>query len=274
MIRRTVRSLACLVATAVFFALTPTPSAACQQEAVNKLQRLHPPGFNVYINMRKKGDFLFWLECQDLQLDLATAVHESIHILTSEYDAYPLLNGQRLPRIADDPVYYPPSALQRYFDTSSTYVETYIVPGTATSSEQFGFLLDEFNAYTHDLNAAIALQPLARPGQYASHRDGLAALMSFVFSYVEEARRAYPQTWQQLQTRQLRSTVKTLWEQAEQVMANSCLVPNFGEETPKFLSNVCRSTAQGAMGHLLGRPPLCPVSCARPQIAQSVQSFQ
>ena len=43
--------------------------------------------------MRKKADFVRWITCDDIQLSLTTAVHESVHLLTHEKDGYPLIEG-------------------------------------------------------------------------------------------------------------------------------------------------------------------------------------
>ncbi|MCB1519275.1 MAG: hypothetical protein KDJ37_01735 [Hyphomicrobiaceae bacterium] len=242
---------------------------ACKSRALADLKRLHPAGHRIYAGLANKSDFTHWITCDDVQLGLATAVHEGVHVLTEEIDAYPLIGGGRLRRVPASEALFPPRVLAPRFDAASTYVETYLRPGAATSAEEFGFLLDEFNAYAHDLHAAIALRRLATPGQSASHRDGLAALMAFVAAYIGEAERAHPATWRRLLSSDVRPTVARLWSQAEQVMGASCSIPDFGDETPAFLAPVCRATAQSALGTLLGRPPLCPVRCARPSVARA-----
>lgn len=258
-------AVACTLQTAA--ATGSGPGAHCRDVALRHLQRLHPPGFAVYVQMRRKGDFFVWLQCEDLQLDLATSVHESVHMLTEELDAYPLIDGRRLARVGEDPQLMAPGRVARRFDARSTYVQTYLLAGAASSAQHFGYLLDEMNAYTHDLAAAIALRPIATPGLSASHRDGLAALMSFVAAYADEARRAHPSTWRRLASEPVRSTVAGLWAEAERIMGRSCGIADFGSETPGFLAPVCRADAASALGQLLGRPPACPVTCLRPGLA-------
>jgi hypothetical protein len=63
---------------------------------------------------------------------------------------------------------------------------------------QFRVRLDELNAYSHDLDVAIALVPLQRHDREVDHRDGLAALMTFVVRYVDSAQKAQPATRQGL----------------------------------------------------------------------------
>jgi hypothetical protein len=145
-------------------------------------------------------------------------------------------------------------------------------PGAATSAEEFGYLLNELNAYTHDLHAAVQLRSLSPPDRSVHHRDGLAALMAFVAAYTEQARTRHPETWRELQRPELRHTVTTLWAQAEVVMGNSCRTPNYGYEAPIFLEHFCKATIHHALGTLLGRPPLCPVSCKEKHVTSTGQS--
>lgn len=247
---------------------SPLVAAPCHDQALGELRRLHPLGFNVYVSMRKKSDFLQWVTCDDVQLGLTTAVHESVHMLTHEMNAYPLINGSSLPRIEASAALYPPSQLSPRYDGTSAYVSTYLHPGGATSAEEFGYLLDELNAYSHDLHAAVGLQSLAPRGRAVFHRDGLAALMSFVAAYVDEAFRNHPSTWRLLVQPNHRKTVGGLWTQAEQVLGDSCRMKDFSDEAPRFLVNVCSATFHGGLGQLLGRPPVCPVRCARAGLAR------
>ena len=70
----------------------------CQPQAIRDLERLSPAGHAVYLAMRDKKQFLTFLTCEDVQLGLSTAVHESVHILTEQLDAYPLIGGGSVPR--------------------------------------------------------------------------------------------------------------------------------------------------------------------------------
>ena len=227
----------------VLVASQPARAASCHDRAIDDLQRLYPAGFQIYAATKRKADFLHWVTCEDVQLGLVTAVHEGVHQLTMELDAYPLISGARLPRVEASDDFFPPHVLARHFNGQSMFVSIYLRKGEATSAIEFGYLLDELNAY---------------------HRDGLAALMAFVAKYVEEARVNHPLTWRRLQQKRVRGTVAGLWAQAETAMGGSCQVPDIGEEAPDFLASVCRATFAGGIGQLLGRPPLCPVRCTRP----------
>jgi hypothetical protein len=245
----------------------PSVAAECHSKALEKLRKLSPEGYRVYKLSGDAKDFLHWVTCDDVQLGLSTAVHETVHLLTEKLDAYPLIDGRRLPRVHQRRTFFPPRSVHNRFDPRSTYVSTYLGPGAATSADEFGYLLDELNAYTHDLSAAVQLDSIASRDREVYHRDGLAALMAFVASYVEAAQREHPDTWRELARPEVRTVVATLWEQAETVMGRSCRTRNYGHEAPRFLAPVCKADARHGLGRLLGRPPLCPVRCTRPEIS-------
>ena len=239
----------------------PATAAPCHPAAIEMLRRHAPEAFAVHQKIADKAFFLRWITCDDVQLGLTTAVHESVHALTTQLDAYPLIDGRTVPRVADSRAFFPPRRVAGAFRADSTYVQNYLQEGGATSAVEFGFLLDELNAYSHDLNAAVRLRSMASPDRHVYHRDGLAALMSFVAAYVERARLESSETWRTLQVPVIRKTVTTLWAQSESVMGASCRTPNYGDETPAYLASICSSTIGHGLGQVLGRPPLCPVSC-------------
>jgi hypothetical protein len=217
----------------------------------------------VYRLIDDKSFFLHWLDCNEPQLSLVTAVHESVHRLTDQLRAYPLVAGGTVKRVGASATLFRPGILAPKFSAESSFVETYLMPGAATSADEFGFLLDELNAYTHDLATAVALRAASNQGYDVNHRDGLAALMAFVAAYVERARLEDDATWKTLQTAQVKPSIVALWNQAEQVMGASCRVPRYGDEAPGFLTPICAANIRHGLGALLGRPPLCPVSCLK-----------
>ncbi|HUS95205.1 MAG TPA: hypothetical protein VMX97_00535, partial [Hyphomicrobiaceae bacterium] len=187
--------------------------------------------------------------------------HETVHALTARINAYPLVDGGKVARVPEGPMFYPPRLLRAMFPVESPFVESYLTIGAASSADHFRYLLDEFNAYAHDLNTAIKLDPI-RPRAFESgHRDGLAALMAFVAAYVEGARLYRPRTWAALSSPKIRQTVSTLWEQSEEVMGRSCRLARYGFEAPAYLASVCQADNSHALGRLLGRPPRCPIRC-------------
>jgi hypothetical protein len=268
---RVLRSVIAAVCVVFAGALSSAAAAPCHAPALEQLSRLAPEGYQVYRRAKDKSFFTNWISCDNVQLGLTTAVHETVHMITEEENAYPLIDGRRLPRVPERRPMFPPKLAAGGFDASSTYVETYMKPGAATSAEEFGYLLNELNAYTHDLHAAVQLRSLSLPGQSVHHRDGLAALMAFVAAYTEHARTRHPATWSELQRPELRRTVATLWAQSEEVMGNSCRTPDYGYEAPVFLDHFCRATIHHALGALLGRPPRCPVSCKEKHLATATK---
>ena len=52
-----------------------------------------PRGSPIYQAIKDKAFFLGWISCGEAQLGLPTAVHESVHYITAELDAFPLVQG-------------------------------------------------------------------------------------------------------------------------------------------------------------------------------------
>jgi hypothetical protein len=262
--------------TAVFFVISSgKPDAAqqtravqhqdCHPQAIRDLQRLSPRGYAIYEAMRDKGQFFGWLSCDDVQLGLATAVHESVHNLTEERDAFPLVAGGNIRRPHQVSKFFAPSEIVKdlpaTLPTSDIFVHDYLRPGSVTSASDFLYLLDELNAFSHDLNTAIALNSLRKDDRQVDHRDGLAAMMAFVTTYVDVARKSQQTTWQGLQRSEPKKVIQTLWAQAETVMASSCGIPDFGSKDRIYLRLVCEPAKSEALAQLLGRAPACPRAC-------------
>jgi hypothetical protein len=251
-----------LGAAAVAVLVAPAPAAQpgdCRPGAVEKLRTLAPEGFAVYADIKDKKFFLNWINCDDLQLGLSTAVHESVHHLTEDHDAFPLLDGHQLPRPHQVSKFFAPSAIAGKFGRNDMFAPTYLHPGSASSASDFLYLLDEMNAYTHDLSAAISLNKLRPANQFVAHRDGLAALMAFVAIYVETAEESHPATWTGLQ--KVAPVISELWMQAEIVMEASCRIPDFGQQDQISIRQFCAAKPQASLRKIIGRPPVCPTQC-------------
>jgi hypothetical protein len=234
----------------------------CQPQALRDLQRLSPRGHAVYQAISDKRHFLRFLTCDDVLLGLTTAVHESVHLLTSEKEAYPLIDGGVAQRPSESLRFHAPREIARKFDARDMYVQTYLRPGAASSSADFRFLLDELNAYSHDLASATKLVSLRQPQDgEVGHREGLASLMSFVMSYVDTARQSVPATWENLKRPEIKKTVQTLWTQAETALNASCAVPGLGQSDRKPMAFLCDPNNGAGLGDLLGRAPACPATC-------------
>jgi len=254
-------------ATAVALCAIACPPAAlaartdCQPQAIRDLERLSPQGHAIYAALPDKRHFLRFLTCDDVVLGLATAVHESVHLLTGDRDAYPLIDGTHIKRPPEGLRFYAPREIAGKFDRRDIYVQTYLRRGGASSADDFRFLLDELNAYTHDLHSAVQLASLRRTDGEVGHRDGLAALMTFLMSYTDTAERSVPATWEAMQRPEMKRMIGTLWTQAETVLASSCNLKGFGSEDGKHIAFLCDRRNGGALGHLISRAPACPSAC-------------
>jgi len=237
-------------------------AGGCQENAIRQLKASSPDGYSIYEMVDDKPFFRGWISCDDIQLGLSTAVHESTHYVTSHHDAYPLVNGGQIGRPHEASKFYAPSLIAAKF-TPSHFVDIYLTSGKASSATDFLYLLDELNAYSHDLNTAVNLERLRPADVEVEYRDGLAALMAFVAVYAETAKESEPVTWSGLQEPAVAKTVAVLWGHAEQVMVASCRIPNIGSEDKAYIRRFCEAGPRSAMQTILGRPPVCPADCLR-----------
>ena len=249
------------------FAAGPNPAAAaadCRPVALEALHASAPEGFAIYQKVRDKKFFLHWISCTERQLGLSTAVHESVHYLATENDAFPLIKGGQVKRPHEVSAFFAPSVIAGKFKPND-FVTTYLRPGAASSSTDFLYLLDELNAYTHDLNTAVALSRSRVAAEQedgaVDHRDGLAALMAFVALYAERAEASEPTTWRGLTAPHVAKTISELWGSAETVMASSCGIPNFGTEDKTLIRQFCQVGPRAALQKIIGRAPVCPTAC-------------
>jgi hypothetical protein len=244
----------------------------CHGRAIAELQRLSAHGYAIYEAMADKKQFLTWVTCDDVQTELSTGVHESVHLLTAEKDAYPLIGGGLVRRPHEVSRFFPPKQIAKSLDARDAYVQSYLGPKGASSKDGFMYLLDELNAYSHDLDAAVALVPLQRHDREVDHRDGLAALMTFVMRYVDTAQKTQPATWQGLQHAEPKQAIQTLWSQAETTLASSCGLPAFGMRDRDYIAYLCEKKNAGALAELLDRAPVCPADCLAPAATSSTSS--
>jgi hypothetical protein len=255
-------ALACLPVAAGFN--SPGEAADCRAAAIERLRAFAPDGFVTYQRIKDKAFFLGWIVCDEPQLGLSTAVHESVHYITAETDAFPLAGGGAIKRPHEVSAFFAPSLVAGKF-RANDFVATYLRPGEASSSTDFLYLLDELNAYTHDLATAVALSrapvPVEQDDVHIDHRDGLAALMAFVALYVERAQESEPATWRGLREPRVAKTVSELWGRAEKVMVSSCGIPNFGTQDKALIRQFCQKGPQASLQKILGRAPICPSAC-------------
>jgi hypothetical protein len=242
----------------------------CQQTALDHLRATARDGYGVYRQISQPDFFKGFITCDDAQFSLPTAVHESTHFVTAETDAFPLVGGGAIARPHEVSKFFPPTRIANEFKADD-YATIYLRLGKASSSTDFLYLLDELNAYTHDLNAAVDLKALGVANETEDHRDGLAAMMAFVAAYAAKAQEAEPATWSGLQEPQVAKTVSAIWGRAERVMASSCGIPNFGIKDRSYIRQFCSPRARSALTPILGRAPVCPTAClnAAPIVEQA-----
>jgi hypothetical protein len=248
-------------------------AADCRPGAIERLRASAPEGFAIYQTIKDKKFFLGWISCGEAQLGLPTAVHESVHYITAELDAFPLVQGGQLKRPHEVSAFFAPQLIAGKFKAND-FVATYLRPGSASSSTDFLYLLDELNAYTHDLSTAVNLSRSrnVEGGDEVDHRDGLAALMAFVALYVERAEQSEPATWSGLLQPRAAKTVSELWGRAETVMASSCGIPNFGTEDKPLIRQFCQAGPRASLQKILGRAPVCPTACLKSTPVAALES--
>jgi hypothetical protein len=259
--RRLLRSIG-LAALACTASATVVGATDCRPAAIERLRASAPEGFAIYQAIKDKKFFLGWISCDEAQFGLPTAVHESVHYLTAEIDAFPLVRGGQLKRPHHVSAFFAPALIAGKFKAND-FVTAYLRPGSASSSSDFLYLLDELNAYTHDLDTAVKLSRSVEQGDQVEHRDGLAALMAFVALYAERAEQSEPATWSGLREPLVAKTVSELWGQAERVMASSCGIPNFGTQDKSLIRQFCQVRPLASMQKILARSPLCPTACLK-----------
>lgn len=236
-------------------------NAPCREEALEQLKRYSETGYRIYARLDDKRMFTTWILCDERQRGLTTAVHEAVHMLTEQLDAYPLVDGGQIARIAATEKFVRPGRIAAQFKQSDDFVRTYLLPGGASSADDFTYLLDEFNSYIHDLNTAVQTQSMAPRDAYLGHRDGMSAMMSFLMAYVALAEKDDPRTWAGLHRPDVKHLISTLWSDAERTIEKSCKVPRYAVDDQAFLRHICAPANGRALGHLLGRMPRCPKAC-------------
>jgi hypothetical protein len=236
-------------------------NAHCRDDALAQLKQLSASGHRIYERIADKKMFTTWILCDDRQRGLTTAVHEAVHMLTEQLDAYPLIGGGQIKRIRALEKFLKPGRIAAQFKASDDFVKTYLLPGGASSADDFTYLLDEFNSYVHDLNTAVQTHVLAPKNTRLGHRDGMAALMTFVMAYVEYAEKEDARTWAGLHRPDVKHLVATLWSEAERTIESSCKVPRYAVDDQAFLRHICKPSNGRALGHMLGRAPRCPTAC-------------
>src|SRR3979409_372251 len=117
----------------------------CQPGAIERLRAAAPECFAIYQAIRDKKFFLGWISCDEKQLGLPTAVHESVHYITAELDAFPLVHGGQVKRPHEVSAFFAPQLIATRFKADD-FVTTYLRPGSGRSSTASIDRLDERSA--------------------------------------------------------------------------------------------------------------------------------
>lgn len=248
-------------------------SERCAQDAAKILKNGSPSGHWVWQNGDRNVFNFFASDCADrnefLKQGISTAVHETVHALRGVRNAYPLIDKSYL-EVPDTEGLAAPRDIANGFRTKfrigrdDLMFETYLNnrgKDAASSNTDFSYLLDEFNAYTHDLSVSTDLSEKGihkmseRPG-------GMTTMMAYVAHYAEFARTSRPDTWAKLTTNtSVRQTVIRLWTQAESVLARACVQQTKSDDAKdaNYIRSICENPS--AIAQVIGRPVKCPSHC-------------
>src|SRR3954471_16931049 len=107
--------LAALACMPVAVGLEAAEAGDCRAGAIERLHAAAPEGYAVYQAIKDKKFFLRWISCDEAQLGLPTAVHESVHYITAELDTFPLVHGGRVKRPHEVSAFFAPSLIAGKF---------------------------------------------------------------------------------------------------------------------------------------------------------------
>ena len=221
------------------------------------LEQHHPIGYAIYrADPVSFLDAAWWHNCNFSIVDvLVVALHETVHALST--NSYYLPGGQTLGRVNDTGL-FPPIKIADQF-ANDRFKELYLSSGpeSASSAQQFSFLLDELNAYSHGLATENALSKFVIERQW---RSGAVAMMAYTKAYLSLAAKKYPRAWSQLLAQ--KATIGIIWSNAELTVKNSCSKgPPTVREDLVYLRAICSTSTNPALEQILGRKPECELSC-------------
>lgn len=227
---------------------TPTEAKPCFDRAVHLLRERSPNEYKIYEMLNSETFFNIWLECDETNFNVTTALHESVHRLSflrrraqrNSIYSFPLPDGRFLDvtrlqffnrdLIASD---IAESDRDMYFDAYLT---------GRSGAQSLLVLLDELNAYTHELILARDLAPLYPRQSRVSHRDGVARMMHFTALYLKRALHQHGplelETLDNLKHPAIANLIATLWKAAETALKQTCSLGSLGVEDAAILSKV------------------------------------
>lgn len=207
---------------------------SCLNDALALLQKRDANGYRIYQLSKDPDAFSFWLSCSDgkpLHSKLPAAVHETLHKVDGELEqngargrAHFYLLGGRVISVARHTQLFERAqvaALLTDEEKRTHYFRPYL---TGVSGKQkLDSLLEEFNAYTHDLSTSVTLVDLKAATLRSSNRDGVLTFMYYLELYLKQARTNFAGAWQVLVSdRDYVEAIRALWANAEVALARAC----------------------------------------------------
>jgi hypothetical protein len=215
---------------------TPECAAAARQELTGLR---HPLAGLLAANPHADRVFDTFLRCEGAQYDLATAVHEGVHI-------YDLIQGPQAPAgtmrylLLDGTVL----AAQRFDSFDRAEAAQHIGASAAASRmsavylqgasghQGVHILLDELNAYAHGLHIRRR-QQRTRDGYRESARDG-GVFMALALGGYLRAAGGHPETLALLEADDFRAIARALLSQVNAEVQAACAEPSLGIQDTEF----------------------------------------
>jgi len=240
----------------------------CAAEALKILREHSPHGTRIYRATKDKKFFLWWIRCDDIPISLATSVHESVHVMSGHYlyrERSYFLPDQTWTKVRYKDLFHRGELLEEFGGRprpGNIYDENYLLQ---TGNQDIVFILEEFNAYVHDLMVSRELSALIPEGTRVSSRDALANFMFYLKRYLKRAKLKHPKDWEAIaQDPEYTATIRLMWRQAEAELAKSCPVPQIGMRNQEILRDVYAPEDSEALLEVLGFAPALPKECVRP----------
>lgn len=212
----------------------------CAAAARRELASLrHPLAGLLAANPHADRVFDTFLQCHGDQYDLATAVHEGVHIFDLVPDPqaraatmrYLLLNGTVLAAERFDSFDRAEAAQHIGASAAASRMSAVYLQG-ASGRQGVHILLDELNAYAHGLHIRRRQQS-TRAGYRESARDG-GVFMALAFGGYLRAAASHPDTLARLEAADFRAIARALLTQVNAEVLAACSEPSLGIQDTEF----------------------------------------
>lgn len=261
-------ALALLFGITLQSALAAASEPSCTDEAIRILKQNSSHGYRVYLDRKDRKFFSRFLDCDDIPNSLSTAVHESVHTMwrRSRYREHPYyLPDGTWAKVEFRDLFHREELLQDLGGKArpnNSYDESYLA---STGNQDITMVLEELNAYIHDLIVTKDLAPLMPGTMQVSGRDGLATFMHYLKLYLHRAKVKHPRDWEEISGSQAYvATIRAMWSFAEKALREACPIPRIGIRDQVILGDVYAPESAGALEELLGAPLKRPGECPSP----------